>query len=202
MIEENYIELINNIKQGMIRLTSLLFDLLLTLRDNRFDDDKLNLESEFEKIFQNDYKPSYSDQSGTILSIIRDVDSIHEIVSKENKTWTDLYDLYNNFVDSQTSKAVETKEKRYQIACDFFSFVASMIIMQKRDTKKLEKTLESISSQLSDIEMGLSSEIRDDKQNKMTEIVKFVASLEKTIGNLIKVMNIEPAEILPSKNQE
>jgi len=200
---ENNIETeqINRIKKTIISLCSTIFELILTLRDNRKDEDNFNLENEIELILHKNYIPTHSNYSGTILSIIRELDSIKDKISKEQKTWKNLYDQYNYFVDSQTSKQIDNKDKRYQIASDFFSFVASMILMQKRDTENYIDNLESISSRLFNIETELSSERLDDRQKKINDIVKFISSLEKTMGNLIKILEIQPSEILHPKSQ-
>ncbi|MBU1627448.1 hypothetical protein KKB18_08785 [bacterium] len=187
------------IKEIIIELALSTFNLALSLKEE--GEKTISLENSIKKVLSLDLSDTYYTESNNILPIIRELDSINDILRSEQNITNQLYDQYADFVDTQTSKTITDKDKRYQIAADFFSFIAISLLQHKNDQESCIKGMETISTKLTDIERRLSISKDVNNKVKFQEIIEFASSLEKTIGKLLKGMNIDPSEILPPENQ-
>jgi len=190
-------EKLDKIREKIIAIAASTFNLLLALRNDDEEGEPISLVDSLKKAFQDHTKSSQKEHSSTILSIIRELDTLQDKIAQERKLWTELANNYDEFVDTQTSQKIKDKNKRYQIASDFFSFMATTIMGQKRDSDSYFQTVKGINTRLERLENDIASTRGDDLQDKIDLIIDYADTLENLIGQMLKELNIEPAQILP-----
>jgi hypothetical protein len=187
------------IRKAVISLASSAFELIFNLADLTSEsvvDDQIKFEKTLENSLLDKSNKIFEDENSKILSIIRGFDTNQDLIQSQISFFKDLHVKYDNFVQDSTSKKITDKDKRYQIATNFFSYIVHSIIHKENECLILSENLKRIRTNLLEFEKGLNQKSSNTNNLEINKIIEFAALFEKTLGILIKELDIDAKEIL------